>query len=62
MNTLKKYSLIAFLTLSFAAMAQPAPPGSGNPAPIPGLVWLAAAGAAMGGKIAYDKKKKKEEE
>jgi hypothetical protein len=60
MNTLKKYSLIAFLALSFSAMAQPAPPGSGNPAPLPGLVWLAAAGAAYGAKKVYDKKKEAE--
>lgn len=58
MNTLKKCSLIAFLALSFSAMAQPDPPG--NPAPLPGLVWLAVAGAAYGAKKVYDKKKEAE--
>ncbi len=56
MNTLKKLSLIAFLALSFSAMAQPAPPGNGQPAPLGGIVLLAAAGAAYGAKKAYDKK------
>ncbi len=52
-----KITLIITLAFSLEMMAQPAPPASGNTAPIPGLVLLAAAGAAFGAKKAYDKKK-----
>lgn len=51
-----KVSLILFLAFSLNMNAQPVPPDSGNAAPIPGLVWLAIAGAAVGAKKVYRKK------
>lgn len=55
-----KLTLIMTLAFSLEMMAQPAPPTSNNPAPIPGLALLAAAGAAFGAKKVYDKKKEAE--
>lgn len=51
-----KVSLILFLAFSLDLSAQPVPPDSNNNAPIPGLVWLAVAGAAVGAKKVYSKK------
>lgn len=52
-----RLSLIFALVLALDASAQPAPPNSNNPAPIPGLAILAAAGAALGVKKVYDQRK-----
>ena len=53
-----------FLVLCFASagvlqsQTPPPPPGSNNPAPLGGIALLAAAGAAYGGKKAYDRHRK----
>lgn len=48
-NLMKKLSFtILILAFSYTANAQPHPPNSDNPAPIPGLVLLGAAGAIVG--------------
>lgn len=44
---MKTLTISCLVLLSFYANAQPAPPPSHNPAPIPGLVYLAAGGAAL---------------
>lgn len=58
---MKSHSFILGLSLflvSLSLSAQPAPPGGGSqPAPLGGIALLAAAGAALGVKKAYDKKK-----
>lgn len=60
MNDMKKIRIFLSLTMIGGALslsAQPTPPDSNNPAPLPGLVLLAAAGAALGAKKVYDKKR-----
>jgi len=56
------YTIAIALGVSFAADAQPSQgnPG-GAPTPIGGVALLVAAGAALGGKKAYDAYKNKEE-
>lgn len=49
--------LMAALVSQFL-MAQPTPPP--DPTPLPGIVWLVAAGAALGGKKLWDKYKEQE--
>lgn len=44
---MKSLLIIFLLVLSYDSFSQPAPPPSHNPAPIPGLVYLAAGGAAL---------------
>lgn len=56
MKTFKITFVLAML-VSLDLAAQPAPPSSDNPAPLPGLIILAAAGAAVGAKKVYDQKK-----
>jgi hypothetical protein len=51
-----KYFVIVFLASVSTLLAQPAPPGSNNPAPIGGVALLALAGAAYGAKKIYDQK------
>lgn len=58
-------SFPAFLSLLFvmaclSLSAQPAPPGNGQPAPLGGIALLAAAGAALGAKKAYDRHQDKQ--
>lgn len=55
---MKNLIYLAMFLFSINAMAQPAPPPSHNPAPIPGLIYLAAGGAL----IAYRKYQNKQEE
>jgi hypothetical protein len=45
----------ALLLLSLWTWAQPGPPA--DPTPLPGIAWLIAAGAALGGKKWWDKRK-----
>lgn len=46
------------LVLGQVAYAQPLPPTSNNPAPLGGIILLAAAGAALGAKNIYDSRNK----
>lgn len=58
MIDMKKIRIFLSLTMIGGALslsAQPSPPDSDNPAPLGGIALLAAAGAALGGKKAYDK-------
>ncbi len=55
---MKNLIYLAMFLFSINVMAQPAPPPSHNPAPIPGLIYLAAGGAL----IAYRKYQNKQEE
>ena len=48
------FTLAASL-ITMALYAQPQPPP--DPAPLPGIAWLIAAGAALGGKKWWDKRK-----
>lgn len=59
-----KPKLIAFALILNSSFldAQPAPPDSANRTPLPGLVILAAAGAAYGARKTALKLKEKEEE
>lgn len=61
---MKRYIItFAFIVLGALTMtAQPneGTPGGTNPTPIPGLVWLAAAGAAVGYKALNNQKSKEE--
>jgi hypothetical protein len=57
MKTLRISVLVLFLLTGLSLCAQPAPPGSNNPAPLGGIALLAAAGAALGAKKLYDQKK-----
>ena len=53
---MKKAILTLILVLSCSLIfAQPNPPA--DPAPLPGIAWLIAAGAAFGAKKIYDQKK-----
>ncbi len=52
-----KLTIALLMLISIDLAAQPTPPDSNNPAPIPGLALLAAAGAAVGVKKVYDQKK-----
>lgn len=73
MKTFKAIMSIALVSFGLALSAQPAAPapadhqrgpagsGDGDPAPIGGIALLAAAGAALGGKKAYDKYKDAEQ-
>tara|TARA_R110002050_G_scaffold194708_2_gene329511 strand:- start:28717 stop:28899 length:183 start_codon:yes stop_codon:yes gene_type:complete len=56
MKLAHKLFIVALMVTGFSAFAQPKPPSSNNPAPLPGLILLAAAGAAFGAKKVYDKK------
>lgn len=56
MKSLIPFFTLLLLSFSLNLSAQPAPPGGGGqPAPLGGLAILAAAGAAIGAKKAYDK-------
>jgi|GEM_PF-3269738 len=54
------FALALFLNCSFLA-AQPAPPDSANRTPLPGLLILAAAGAAYGARKTALKRQEGEE-
>lgn len=54
-----KIAVILLVLGSFKLNAQPNPPGSGNPAPLPGLAFLAVAGAAFGAKKYHEANKEK---
>lgn len=60
---MKKY-IVAFSFVILGGLSLSAQPAEGNPggapAPIPGLVWLAAAGAAVGYKALNNQKSKEE--
>lgn len=62
MKTTKKVFRTPLLLMAALAsqylMAQPGPPA--DPTPLPGIVWLVAAGAALGGKKLWDKRKEQE--
>lgn len=47
MKTIKTLFLASLFFFCVDLAAQPAPPPSQNPAPIPGLAWLAAGGAVI---------------
>tara|TARA_R110002050_G_scaffold271751_2_gene415368 strand:+ start:5588 stop:5776 length:189 start_codon:yes stop_codon:yes gene_type:complete len=53
--------LVVVFCSSFLA-AQPAPPDSENRAPLPGIVILAAAGAAYGARKSFQKRRENYEE
>lgn len=58
MKNMKTLLTLSFICSALFLSAQPSPPnGNGQPAPIPGLVLLAAAGAAVGAKAIHNKKK-----
>lgn len=46
------------LTSGLVSAQAPPPPGSENPTPLGGVALLAAAGAAYGGKKAYDRQRR----
>lgn len=55
----KSFSAFFILLMVMACTglsAQPAPPGNNEPAPLGGIALLAAAGAALGAKKAYDRR------
>jgi len=56
------FILVPLVLSSFFLAAQPAPPDSENRAPLPGLVILAAAGAAYGARKSFLKSKEECEE
>jgi hypothetical protein len=61
MKNIKTLLTLSFICCAFFLSAQPAPPnGNGQPAPLPGLVLLAAAGAAVGAKALHNKKKEED--
>lgn len=47
MKTIKTLFIASLFFICADLVAQPAPPPSQNPAPIPGLAWLAAGGAVI---------------
>lgn len=56
MLNLKHFLILVFVVFSSSFLtAQPAPPDSGNRAPLPGIVILAAAGAAYGARKSFQK-------
>ena len=62
---LKLYPKLIVIILIFNVsqlFGQPAPPESANRTPLPGLVILAAAGAAYGAKKTVSKRKDREED
>lgn len=54
-----KVAIVLLVLGSLKLNAQPSPPSSGNPAPLPGLAFLAVAGAAFGAKKYHDANKEK---
>ncbi len=62
LNLKPKFYLFILLFNASYLLAQPAPPESANRTPLPGLVILAAAGAAYGARKTALKRKSKEGE
>ncbi len=61
MKNIKTLLTLCFICSALFLSAQPKPPGNGlQPTPIPGLVLLAAAGAAVGAKALHNKKKEED--
>lgn len=56
---MKKIYLFALLLIGSSVFAQPDPP-NGNPAPLPGVILLVAAGAAVGAKAIQKSKSNQE--
>ena len=58
MLNLKHFLILVFVVFSSSFLAaQPAPPDSENRAPLPGIVILAAAGAAYGARKSFQKRR-----
>ncbi|MGK0406989.1 MAG: hypothetical protein ACJAZH_000808 [Roseivirga sp.] len=63
MICLNRFLLVLILVCSWIMLsAQPAPPDSANPAPLPGVVLIMAAGASYGAFKTYRKINEEEEE
>ena len=61
MKNIKTLLTLSFICSALYLSAQPELPNGGNaPAPLPGLVLLAAAGAAVGAKALHNKKKEED--
>jgi hypothetical protein len=54
--------VLVFACCCSKALAQPIPPNSANPAPLPGLILIMAAGATYGTFKTYSKRQDKEDD